>query len=79
MAAGKRTEPPFSVSGVMPHLSLKAGLGPPRTECGVGALMAWADRLWALSYVSSSRGSGVGTGFYEIDEHFNIRRRPESQ
>ena len=63
----------------MPRLCLKAGLGPPRSECGVGALMAWADRLWALSYVSSSRGSGVGTGLYEIDEDLDITRRPESQ
>ncbi len=68
---------PGSFSGVVPSLCLKAGLGPPRTECGVGALMPWADRLWAASYVSS-RKSGVGTGLYEIDENLRMRKRPES-
>ncbi len=36
---------PRQISGVFPHLCLSAELGPPRTECGVGALMAWAGRL----------------------------------
>lgn len=70
---------PLIVSGVIPSLCLKAELGPPRTECGVGALMPWADRLWAVSYVSSSGKSGVGTGFYEIDEDLHITKRPESR
>ena len=70
------TPPP--VSGIFPHLCLKAGLGPPRTECGVGALFPWADRLWAVTYVSHKTQSGVGTGLYEIDESLNIVKRPES-
>lgn len=70
---------PLQVSGVVPSLCLKAGLGPPRSECGVGALMAWADRLWAISYVSSLRNSGVDTGLYEIDENFRMVKRPESR
>lgn len=70
---------PENMSGVVPSLCLKAGLGPPRSECGVGALMAWADRLWAVSYVSSLRDSGVETGLYEIDEHLRITKRPESR
>jgi hypothetical protein len=70
---------PANYSGVIPSLCLKAGLGPPRSECGVGALIAWADRLWAISYVSSLRNSGVDTGFYEIDEHLRMRKRPESR
>jgi len=70
---------PLVISGVVPSLALKAELGPPRTECGVGALMAWADRLWAVSYVSSAGKSGVGTGLYEIDENLVGRKRPESR
>ncbi|MCX7591299.1 MAG: hypothetical protein N2255_06685 [Kiritimatiellae bacterium] len=66
------------ISGVVPRLSLSAELGPPRSECGVGALMPWAGRLWAMSYVSSKAVSGVGTGLYEIDEDLRIRKRPES-
>jgi len=41
--------------------------------------MAWADRLWAISYVSSLRNSGVETGLYEIDENLRIAKRPESR
>ncbi len=70
---------PGSMSGVAPNLALTAGLGPPRSECGVGALMPWAGRLWAISYVSSLRNSGVGTGLYEIDENLRITKRPESR
>ncbi len=70
---------PATVSGVVPSLCLKAALGPPRSECGVGALMAWADRLWAVSYVSSLRNSGVDTGLYEIDEQLRMTKRAESR
>ena len=69
---------PLCISGVMPGLCIKAELGPPRTECGIGALMPWADRLWAVSYVSHKRGTGVGTGLYEIDDDFVLTKRPES-
>jgi hypothetical protein len=41
--------------------------------------MAWADRLWAVSYVSSKASSGVGTGLYEIDDDFRMVKRPESR
>ncbi len=76
---GKAAGRPVTVSGVVPALALRAELGPPRTECGVGALMPWAGRLWAVSYVSSKGRSGVGTGFYEIDDDFRLTRRPESR
>ena len=70
---------PLSFSGVVPRLALQAGLGPPRTECGVGALMPWAGRLWAVAYVSHKKETGVGTGLYEIDEDFRLTQRPESR
>jgi len=70
---------PRNISGVVPGLCMKAGLGPPRSECGVGALIPWADRLWAISYVSSLRNSGVNTGLYEIDENLRMTKRPESR
>ena len=69
---------PLSFSGVVPSLSLKAGLGPPRSEICGGALMAWADRLWVATYVSHKSRSGVGGGLYEIDENLNMVLRPES-
>ena len=69
---------PLVVGGVMPRLAMVAGLGPPRSECGPGALMAWADRLWCVTYVSSGQRSGLGTGLYEIDEDFVLRKHPKS-
>ncbi len=67
-----------NISGVFPHLALEADLGPPRSECGVGALMPWAGRLWLVTYVSHKKGSGTGTGLYEIAPDFNMVKRPES-
>jgi hypothetical protein len=68
----------LNVNGIFPHLCLKAELGPPRSECGVGALMPFADRLWAATYLSSKSRSGVGTGLYEIDADLTMVQRPES-
>ncbi len=67
-----------SASGVYPHLALAAELGPPRTECGVGAMMAWAGKLWLVTYVSHLSASGVGTGLYSIDDSFTLSKHPES-
>ncbi len=70
---------PMQISGVLPSLALGARPGPPRTECGVGALFAWADRLWAITYVSHKSASGVGTGLYEIDEDLRMVKHPQSR
>jgi len=57
-----------SSSGVFPALTTTADSGSKRTECGHGAMMAWADRLWLISYLSVPNG-GNGTGLYSIDEN----------
>ena len=57
-----------------PILGVTAESGPRRSESGVGALMAWADRLWAVTYLNNP-GNGAGAGLWEIDEHLAIRRR----
>lgn len=62
----------------MPGLATVAEMGPPRTECGVGGLMPWADKLWMISYNSSNIGSGLGMGLHEIDENLRMKKRPES-
>jgi len=69
---------PRCVSGVYPHLALRADLGPPRSECGVGALMSFADRLWVVTYLSHTKRTGSGTGLYEITPDLRMARRPES-
>ncbi len=68
----------LNASGVYPHLALSAELGPPRTECGVGAMMAWAGKLWVVTYVSHTSASGVGTGLYTIDESLQMTKHPAS-
>jgi hypothetical protein len=77
-STGNRTGNPFHISGVVPSLTVKADMGPIRTEVGIGALMPWAGRLWMVTYLSNRIKSGGGTGLYEIDESFNMRRHPES-
>ncbi|MCY3781672.1 MAG: hypothetical protein OXG78_15260 [Chloroflexi bacterium] len=68
----------LNASGVYPHLALTAELGPPRTECGVGAMMAWAGKLWLITYVSHKSASGVGTGLYSINEQLEMTKHPAS-
>ena len=68
----------LQASGIYPHLALTAELGPPRSECGVGAMMAWAGMLWIVTYVSHKSASGVGTGLYTIDEKLEISKHPAS-
>lgn len=56
------------------YVGLKADNVPERTECGVGALMPWADALWAVTYNSHMAGTGTGLGLYRIDEDLNAER-----
>lgn len=69
----------INVNGVLPHLAVKAGHLPRRTETGIGALMPWADRLWFVTYVSSKRGSGDGTGLFWIDDDMRLHKHPQSE
>lgn len=70
--------PSVALSGIIPKLTATSGLKGPKSECGIGALVPWADRLWLITYVASGPGSGTGTGLYEVDDSFTIRKRPES-
>jgi len=69
---------PLNISGVIPRLSVKADLGSPRSESGIGALMPWAGRLWMVTYVSHKIGTGSGTGLYAVDENPSMKKRLES-
>lgn len=39
-------EAPLRVSGIYPHLAMYNG----NDECGTGAVVPWADRLWVITY-----------------------------
>ena len=73
-------EPPAAptvISGVLPRLAMVADHDP-RSEAGVGALMPWAGRLWAVTYVAHTAKTGSGTGLYEITDDLTLVKRPES-
>jgi len=67
---------PVQVGGVFPQMTVMAqGLGSD-SETGIGALIPWANRLWAVGYVAHIRGQGLG--LYEINDDMTMRRHPAS-
>jgi hypothetical protein len=66
----------LQIGGVFPHATVMAhGVGS-RTEAGIGALIPWGDKLWAVGYVSHIRGEGLG--LYEIDDDLSMKRHAAS-
>lgn len=68
---------PAFTSGVSTELSFTAQTESPRSECGIGALLPWADELWAFTYPSHGPGRGDGHGLYAIDEDWNTEKRAD--
>ena len=67
---------PIQINGVFPNLTVMAeGLGS-KSEAGIGALIPWANKLWAVGYVAHIKGKGLG--LYEINEDMTMRRHPAS-
>lgn len=64
---------PVEIGGIYPHL---ATFNDGR-ECGTGAVVPWADRLWILTY-SPHQPGGSDDKLYEIDAALNQVIRPES-
>jgi len=64
---------PLEVSGIYPQLAMfnKGG------ECGTGALVPWADRLWAITY-SPHEPWGSSDKLYEITPGLEQIIRPKS-
>jgi hypothetical protein len=55
-------------------IGFRADNAPVRSECGIGALMPWADALWAVTYNSHKQATGSGLGLYRIDEDLKLAR-----
>lgn len=72
-AALPAQETPRSVSGVYPHLAMFND----EAECGTGAVVPWADRLWAVTYGPHSP-LGSSDKLYEITPELRQIVRPES-
>ncbi|SDC96466.1 hypothetical protein SAMN02799630_01873 [Paenibacillus sp. UNCCL117] len=68
----------LNISGVLPHLTASAGIDGARSETGIGAVMPWANRLWFITYVAHKAGTGTGTGLFEVNDKFEMVKRPES-
>lgn len=64
---------PPSLSGIYPHLAMFNDDG----ECGTGAVVPWADRLWAITYGPHSP-YGSTDRLYEITPALEQIIRPES-
>ncbi len=70
---------PISVSGIYPHLAAFNGTGEfnGHGECGIGAVVPWAGRLWFITYPPhSTRGSR--DKLYSVDEKWNLTIHSES-
>jgi hypothetical protein len=67
---------PTSIKGVFPKMAVRAQALGSNSETGIGALVPWADKLWAVGYVAHIRGQGLG--LYEIDDDMTMRRHPAS-
>lgn len=74
VAGGEKT--PVHVNGVFPNLTVMAKGTGSDSEAGIGALVPWAEKLWAVGYVAHIRGDGLG--LYEISEDMTMRRHPAS-
>ena len=66
-------EEPRQISGIYPHLAMFNKEG----ECGTGAVVVWADRLWVITY-GPHLPFGSSDKLYEITPGLEQIIRPES-
>ena len=64
---------PLQVSGIYPSLAMFNNEG----ECGTGAVVPWADRLWVITY-APHKPKGSSDKLYEITPDLEQIVRPES-
>ncbi len=64
---------PLSISGIYPSLAMFNNEG----ECGTGAVVPWADRLWVITY-GPHLPFGSSDKLYEITSDLKQTVRPES-
>ncbi len=64
---------PLQLSGIYPHLAMFNDEG----ECGTGAVVPWADRLWVITY-APHQPTGSSDKLYEITPDLRQIIRPES-
>jgi len=67
------TGEPIQLSGIYPHLAFFNDEG----ECGTGAVVPWAERLWVVTY-APHWPQGSSDKLYEITPNLRLIVRPES-
>ncbi len=72
-SASARAAEPQEIAGIYPHLATFNDEG----ECGTGAVVHWADRLWVISY-APHKPTGSSDKLYEITPDLRQIVRPES-
>ncbi len=72
-ASGLSHAEPIQVSGIYPSLAMFNNEG----ECGTGAVVPWADRLWVITY-APHMPKGSSDKLYEITPDLQQIVRPES-
>ena len=80
-----RTGEPICISGIYPHLAVFNGTYDAKTrtwsgsggECGIGAVVPWAGKLWMITYPPHETHGGRDK-LWTIDEKLNQAIRPES-
>lgn len=82
---GGKGDKPLCISGIYPHLAVFNGSYDAETdtwkgtgrECGIGAVVPWAGKLWLITYPPHETRGGRDK-LWTIDEKLNIEFRPES-
>lgn len=74
----------MNISGVYPHLTAYgiysqdgAHLKPGHEECGIGAIVPWAGKLWMVNYAPHKPG-GSEHKLFSIDSDLDMKVHPES-
>lgn len=70
----QQVNPPQKISGIYPHLKM---YNLTNREAGVGAVVPWAGKLWAITYTASDPFNGEDK-LYEINPDMSYTIRPES-
>lgn len=73
MKTAEDSERPLQISGIYPHLAYYNEQG----ECGTGAVVPWADRLWVITY-GPHLPLGSSDKLYEITPDLKRVTRKES-
>ena len=73
---------PLRIGGIYPHLATHNQPAavedrPRHGECGIGAVVPWAGRLWYITY-PQHKPTGSNDKLYEVDSELNLTIRPES-